>query len=152
MEKLNERLFELFHDHTLGFIQRNELTHFFVESKDSACVPHLIAEILKPENDDITPHYIWAVGQFDCSEMFEQLFTWAMSENPDAADQAIQILEDQQVMPTQEQFDKCMKSLDDLEDLIPDEDEDGLARVDYLKDLLNAYTEPTCTYGQNYLH
>ena len=152
MEKLNERLFELFHDKNLGFLQRNEITLMFVESKDKSCIPHLIEEILKPENDYALPHYIWAVGQFDCSTMFEQLFSWAMSENPEAASQAIQILEDQQVMPTQEQFDRCMKSLDDLEDLMPDEDENGLAHVDYLKDLLNAYTEPTCSYGQTYLH
>lgn len=155
MDKITTRSIELFHDPKLTCYQKDDIALMFEQLKDNSCVPHLIEEISDPKNEQTCQNLISVLGEFDCSEIFEKLFYWALYRNEEASNAVFDILEKQEIVPTQEEFDRCMIFLDRFEAQLPQEDENFdyyVALTGYMRGFMEGFTIQDYTYNQPYLH
>lgn len=147
-----ERMLQLFKDNQLTYASRMEIAHMFKENNDETIVPHLIEEISNNPSNDSSSELIYILGHFDCSGLFEKVFLWSLSKNEEVSNEAVALL--QSLLPSKEQYEKCMDYLD----LMEKSNADNAEYLDFLKamrEVMLTFTIKEYNYGedcQHYLH
>lgn len=148
MQKIEQKVYDLFHANTILFSDKLELAKLFQEVGDKACVPHLVEEISNPKNEAVAAEMIFLLSHFDCADLFVNLFTWALVGDDEAANEAFCIIEDQCLYPTQDELTRCMDFIVSSEK----EDEENAEFFDYMKTFLQSFSQKSYHHGQRYLH
>lgn len=96
---------------------------------DSRAIEPLVQAIEKKSNHNCRGSLIYALSAFDCEGRFLQLFTWALEGGYEASIEALCIIKDQKLKPTEIELKNCkylmaaaadvdVKLLSELDDLL----------------------------------
>jgi len=90
---------------------RNQAAIAIMDSGDPNAVPFLIEAIECIENRQARGTLIYALSGFDCSGRFTQLFGWACQGGFEATCEALSIIRDQDIKPSEVDVALCERRL-----------------------------------------
>ncbi|WP_374428978.1 HEAT repeat domain-containing protein [Ideonella dechloratans] len=86
---------------------RNIAAIELMDAGDSRAVPLLVEAIERPENRNARGTLIYALSDFDCSELCSQLVRWATEGGYEATGEALCIIRNQGLRPSASEVAAC---------------------------------------------
>lgn len=114
--------------------ERNDAAIALMDLGDPVAIAPLISAIENPANRNARGTLIYALSAFDCSDRFNQLFTWALQGGYEASRETIDLLHSQKLKPMPDDLKQCRVLL--LSAYQQSQDEDVL---EALGEILDAY-------------
>lgn len=92
--------------------ERNAAAIALMDMADMRAVQPLIQALDNLDNRNARGTLVYALSAFDCSGRFEQLFRWALEGGYEASSEALSIIHDQEIRPTEEDLMRSRAALE----------------------------------------